>query len=346
MNDKQSRKSHQMEPPPDHYTVAIICSLESQLVAIGLMFDYQYTTPRIDQTYDDNAYTCGCINGHNVVVANKAPFETGVLIASSLVNRLVHSFKELRAILVVGTAGGIPFKTPKPDPMEDIHLGDVVVGWAEPGKPSVVQWDSGISGPGNFAVYSRLKDPDKRIVNVLGKLKANRGLPNGLDKFKQNLDRCILEHRERFAHPGLDRDILFDSAYPHPASKPNCKDCDISKIATRPKRTTTTVKVHYGPIASGSSVVKDGVIRDKVRDETQALCIEMSAAGVLISNQALVIKGISDYADSHKTEDMAAWRSYAAATAAAFTRELLYTMDPGKLKDLGGGLGLRAEGKG
>jgi nucleoside phosphorylase len=332
-----------MEPPPDHYTVAIICSLESQLAAMEIMLDNRYRTPRIDQTCDDNTYTCGCINGHNVVIANKGLFETGVLNASSLVDNLMRSFKELRTILVVGTAGGIPFKMPKSDPKEDLHLGDVVVGWAGPSKKPVVQWDSGVCGTEHFAVHSRLNDPDERILKVLGRLKTNRGRLDGLDMFKQNLDKCILEHRERFAYPGLDRDILFDSAYPHDASNLNCNDCDSSKIVSRPKRTTTAVELHFGTIASGSSVVKDGKLRDRVGDDTGALCIEMSAAGVLSRYKALVIKGISDYADSHKTEDMTAWRSYAAATAAAFTRELLYTMDSGKLKDLEGGSGLRAE---
>ena len=77
-------------------------------------------------------------------------------------------------------------------------------------------------------------------------------------------------------------------------------------------------------------------MRDSVRDKTGALCIEMSAAGVAAWDETnpLPIKGISDYADSHKTDDMAPWRSYAAATAAAYVRELLYSMDPGLLMDM------------
>jgi hypothetical protein len=40
----------------------------------------------------------------------------------------------------------------------------------------------------------------------------------------------------------------------------------------------------------------------------------------------LVIRGICDYADSHKNK---AWQPYAAATAAAYAKELLYIV-PGK----------------
>jgi hypothetical protein len=41
--------------------------------------------------------------------------------------------------------------------------------------------------------------------------------------------------------------------------------------------------------------------------------------------QCVVIRGICDYADSHKNKD---WQEYAAATAAAFAKELL-TVIPG-----------------
>jgi hypothetical protein len=44
------------------------------------------------------------------------------------------------------------------------------------------------------------------------------------------------------------------------------------------------------------------------------------AAGVDANRRCLVIRGISDYADSHKSD---VWRSHAAGKAAAFARELL-----------------------
>jgi hypothetical protein len=67
----------------------------------------------------------------------------------------------------VGTGGGIPYKEVKEDPKDDIHLRDVVVGWAGPERPSVVQWDSGRSHSGRNQQISMLP-PDRRIPNVLG----------------------------------------------------------------------------------------------------------------------------------------------------------------------------------
>ena len=332
----QSQDEHQSGPPPKHYTVAIICSLDCQLIAIRCMFDTRFKTPLIDQTYDDNAYTCGCINGHYVVVANKGLFETGVLNASVQTGPLRSSFGRLQSIIVLGTAGGIPYQPPKSDPMEDIRLGDVVVGWAGPSQQGVVQWDGGTHKSDGFKVVSMFNWPSRRLRNALGKLQANRK-EHGDGEFKENLKRCIVDKSSIFHRPEPASDMLFMPQYFHPPENPSCENCDPSERVDRPERTDAAeVKIHYGPIASGSSVMKSAELRDSVGEKTGALCIEMSAAGVAAWEgiNPLAIKGISDYADSHKTDDMAQWRSYAAATAAAYVRELLYTLDPGLLPEL------------
>jgi hypothetical protein len=51
----------------------------------------------------------------------------------------------------------------------------------------------------------------------------------------------------------------------------------------------------------------------------------MEAAGLMTEFSCIVIRGISDYADSHKNDN---WQHYAAATAAACTKELLTYIDP------------------
>jgi nucleoside phosphorylase len=66
--------------------------------------------------------------------------------------------------------------------------------------------------------------------------------------------------------------------------------------------------------------MKDAITRDRLKHDLDILCFEMEAAGLVDDFPCLVIRGISDYADSHKN-DM--WRNYAAATAAAYAKELL-----------------------
>jgi len=67
-------------------------------------------------------------------------------------------------------------------------------------------------------------------------------------------------------------------------------------------------------------VIKDGVIREQLKQDLGLLCVEMEAAGLMDNFSCLVIRGICDYADSHKNKR---WQPYAAATAAAYAKELL-----------------------
>jgi nucleoside phosphorylase len=52
----------------------------------------------------------------------------------------------------------------------------------------------------------------------------------------------------------------------------------------------------------------------------ECICLEMEAAGLMNAFPCLVIRGISDYADSHKNDG---WQKYAAMAAAAYAKELL-----------------------
>lgn len=48
--------------------------------------------------------------------------------------------------------------------------------------------------------------------------------------------------------------------------------------------------------------------------------MEMEAAGLMNDCPCLVIRGICDYADSHKNKE---WQGYASVVAAAYAKELL-----------------------
>jgi hypothetical protein len=81
------------------------------------------------------------------------------------------------------------------------------------------------------------------------------------------------------------------------------------------------VVVHYGTIASGNQVIRNATQRDGLSaDLGGILCFEMEAAGLMNSFPCLVVRGICDYADSHKNKK---WQAYAAGTAAAYAKELL-----------------------
>ncbi|KAH2268208.1 hypothetical protein KXW02_002720 [Aspergillus fumigatus] len=84
--------------------------------------------------------------------------------------------------------------------------------------------------------------------------------------------------------------------------------------------------IYYGLIASGDRVIRSAMKRSKTgREIGDILCFEMEAAGIMTEFPCIAIRGISDYADSHKSD---IWQNYAAAAAAGCAKELLSYLDP------------------
>lgn len=127
-----------------------------------------------------------------------------------------------------------------------------------------------------------------------------------------------------FEFQGIENDRLFNASYEH-VSGCDCSCCNATKMVVRePRRIPEIPKVHYGVIASGNTLVKDTCFREQLLrhmpTDCDCICYEMEAAGLMNNFPCLVIRGICDYADSHKNDQ---WQPYAAATAGAFAKELL-----------------------
>lgn len=75
--------------------------------------------------------------------------------------------------------------------------------------------------------------------------------------------------------------------------------------------------------------MKDALVRDRLAAEKDVLCFEMEAAGLMNTFPCLVIRGICDYSDSHKSKE---WQGYAAMMAAAYTKDLLQRIPPNKIE--------------
>lgn len=141
----------------------------------------------------------------------------------------------------------------------------------------------------------------------------------------------------KYKYPGADKDHLYRAEYVHRDPNLSCRKCkcDSNQIVDRYQfedsdsdsdddvsDRTQQLVVHRGTIAAGERVTKDGVLRDELaRRCGKVLCFEMTAAGALADFPCLVIRGISDYSDSHRNDR---WRCYAAAAAAAYARELFF----------------------
>ena len=313
------------------YHVAWICpGPEVSLDPPRLLLDEEHDRPIYDASYDQNTYICGTMAGHNVVLATTPPGMRGNVNAGRLVGPLFSTFPNIKMTLLVGIGGGVPSRTSADNPLEDIHLGDVVVGWPGDGTDAVIYYESGRSLVDNhFEIIGKIDRPDWVLLQALGVLQSNHRFNQ--TSFDNHVHR--LQADQRFAHPGIEHDRLFRSGYKHQGKKQDCVTCDDSERVQRKGRTEEhkeKLVFHAGRIGTGNSIILDGEKRDWINERCGGLqCIEMSAAGVDATRNCLVIRGISDYCDSHKN---GVWKNYAAAMAAVFARELLGIIQPTSVK--------------
>ncbi|KAK4220966.1 hypothetical protein QBC38DRAFT_550337 [Podospora fimiseda] len=299
--------SHDVDDSPQFthgdYTIAWICALPRELSASRAMLDEEHTQlPSLDR--DDNVYILGCIHRHNVVMTC-LPGQYGTNNAAIVATNLKRSFPNIRASLMVGIGGGSPSQA-------DLYLGDVVVG------TRIMQYDMGkVIAGGLFQETADPKIPTHLLNSAVAALRS-RHEPGLLSRRMAGLLQRRLPHILR---PGPDYpDHLFQASYEHPSEEPTCVNCDLTKLQPRQPRISNETKIHYGVIASGNRVIKDGKTRDNIARRLEALCFEMEAAGMMDNLQCLPIRGICDYSDSHKNK---VWQDYSAANAAVYARELL-----------------------
>ncbi|KAB8231567.1 Pfs, NB-ARC and TPR domain protein [Aspergillus alliaceus] len=297
------------------YTVGWICALPLEMAAARAMLDEIHDDLPV-QPNDHNAYILGRIKKHNVVIACLPNGEYGIASATTVAIQLLSSFHSIRFGLMVGVGGAVPNRD------ADIRLGDVVVSKPTDTHGGVVQYDYGkaLSG-GDFQRTGMLNRPPQILLTALSKLHANHlteesQIPDFLADIKRNLPK----RAANFARPTqLDDLYLSDYNHANPQSR-TCDGCDIAKTIPRLSRNCNEPVIHYGLIASANQVVKDSQLRDKLGREFGVYCVEMEAAGLMNNYPCIVVRGICDYADSHKNKD---WQGYAAAVAAAYAKELL-----------------------
>ena len=132
-----------------------------EILPARLMLDEKHPTPLYNTHYDENTYICGTINGHAVVVATYPQGETGNVNAGRLTGLMFKTFPNIRMAVLVGIGGGISYPNVSKDPLDDIHLGDVIVGWPGDGKPACVYHNRGRSKVDwQFEVVGTMQNPD------------------------------------------------------------------------------------------------------------------------------------------------------------------------------------------
>ncbi|KAF3088143.1 hypothetical protein TWF102_010307 [Orbilia oligospora] len=188
------------------YTIGWLCSLpESELIAARSMLDVRHKKCELPSD-DENLYTYGSISGHNIVIACMPPGIPRTSSTTKLVQPLSRNFPNMRIYLFIGIGSGIPRDPIPEDSQDDIHLGDVVVGWNKrPGIPSIVQCNFQRLEIGEDEHIGSLDKPDRRLLNALTTLQKNHS--NGRTEFAEHVKRS------RYSHPGLEKDHLYSNEY-------------------------------------------------------------------------------------------------------------------------------------
>ncbi|KAI7974844.1 hypothetical protein EIK77_004936 [Talaromyces pinophilus] len=297
------------------YTVAWICALPVEMAAAQVLLDEVHEDLVADPR-DHNTYVLGRIGKHNVAIAGLPSGGYGLISAAAVAIHLVRSFPAIRIGLMVGIGGGVPSKN------ADIRLGDVVISKPTDEHGGVVQYDFiEAMSDGQFVRMGMSDRPPSILLSTITRMQYmhfayERHVMDHLAAMQEKLG----EYAEGFARPTQeDRLYLADYKHVDPRST-NCDTCDPRATVSRRPRNHNGPGFHYGTIASANTLVKDSKPRDALAKELGAKCVEMEAAGLMNIFPSLVIRGICDYADSHKNDK---WQGFAAAVAAAYAKELL-----------------------
>ncbi|THX52303.1 purine and uridine phosphorylase [Aureobasidium pullulans] len=334
------------------FEVAIICALPLEASAVVDLFDEHYDDEHDiygKQEGDSNAYSTGRIGQHDIVLAHMPGM--GKSSAANVASGLRSSFTGIKLALIVGICGAVPI----PSPNNPIILGDVII------SNSVIEFDFGRQYPDHFERKSGTKDtlgrPNSDIRALLSKLEVRHVREKLGEKILQNLAN-LREKMDTARYPGVDQDRLFAATHRHmhraesssrdclclmarSHSDPVCKKasectCDVLECnllatlenPTRRKRLDAeapTPLVHIGTIGSASTVMKSAEHRDLIAQGDNIIAFEMEGAGVWDNLPCVIIKGVCDYADSHKNKR---WQGYAAATAASAAKAFLDYWSP------------------
>ncbi|KAF5973342.1 heterokaryon incompatibility protein het-E-1 [Fusarium coicis] len=291
---------------PSPYTIGWIAALAIEQAAARALLDEEHSEPNgfHPAPSDTDNYIWGRIGQHNIVIASLPAGVYGTTSAATTASDLVHCLPHIRFGLLDGVGGAIP----RPDDDQDIRLGDVVVGQPHGVTGGVMQYDFGkAKANGVWERTGSLDKPPAVLLKALANLQAEHEIR--ASKIPRLLEAMLKANSgmkrpgSNFIYQGFENDRLFPSEYDHVGGK-------------------TYPVIHYGVIASGNTLIKDAKFRDSLTERIghQCLCVEMEAAGLVDKFPCLDIRGICDYADSHKNDQ---WQRYAASTAAAFAVELL-----------------------
>lgn len=351
------------KPPPrsrSEVTIAVLCALSKEFNAVAAVFDESWESAHYGKTQGDpNTYTIGRLGPHYVVAVLIAGM--GKVQSATAAAGVRSSFVGIRLGLVVGICGGAP-KTPgtSEEAGDEILLGDVIITnklvQTDFGRqlPDAVYIKDTLDDS-----LGRHSSEVRGFLKALGTFQIAKDLRN--DTARNLTELLSVDGFEKFRHPGFAQDKLFPSEYRHKhhqagkcsvcdgcdsssgkvcdvALNSTCEalGCDESGLVVRSRLTSLKQSeimepelykpaIHIGTMGSSDQVIKSASHRDMWTSSHQIIGFEMEGAGAWDSFPTILIKGVCDYADSHKNKS---WQGYASASAAACLKAVLRRWTP------------------
>ncbi len=297
--------------------IGIVTALPKEYAAMEAMLDnsQDYTAPGsgAGRRYRRGAVPSSEGAPHTVLLALA---DMGNNVAAIRASLMLQHFPDLKHVIMVGIAGGVPHPTKVED---HVRLGDVVVS----GQGGVAQYDFDkeeydFKEHRPVIKYRNPPRPPSALLLEAVRLLSAHELGSGRVWLANIARAAKLLNVQR---PLDEADQLYASddaaqVIPHPID---------------PQREPSQPRLFAGSIASANKLLKNPKLRDALRDQFGVKAVEMEGSGIADATWThevgyLVVRGICDYCDGHKND---AWQGYAAVVAAAYTRGLLASM-PGE----------------
>ncbi|KAL2835584.1 hypothetical protein BJY01DRAFT_259136 [Aspergillus pseudoustus] len=346
-----SRENH----PDDRndFEIAIVCALPLEFDAIYSLLDEVWDKDYGRIRGDENIYTHGRMGKFNIVLLVLPSM--GKVSAATTTTSLRLSYQRLSLVLVTGICGGVPF----PNTGDEIVLGDVVISrhvvQYDLGRQYPDEFEVKDTVEDRFG---RAPPNTRHLLAILQTLRAREKMESLAASYLEDIQRKAARkpRGSKYLYPGASDDQLFEPSYQHRqdlspspslnASKKKIRGssessgiscdqagCGVDKMIRRERveqkkdlekqGQTTEAQVpliFLGTIGSADTVMKSAEERDRIASQHGLIAFEMEGAGIWDETPCIIVKGVCDYADSHKNKN---WQDFAAATAASATKALL-----------------------
>ncbi|PLN81271.1 purine and uridine phosphorylase [Aspergillus taichungensis] len=324
------------------FHIGILCALPLESRAVRGIFDeidgFDNDSHFTRASTDTGSYTAGKIGPHSVVLGHLPGM--GLVDTANFAQRFLSSFAKLQLVLLVGVCGG----SPRDDKCHEIRLGDVIIGTRAIKSDLGRLYQDGLQSRGGKEDTLGRQSPEIR------------GFINKLESYKHPLRETTARYLSQLLakpefqmslYPGSDKDKLFNHNYLHKhydskvcqckhpskscdaARETLCNQlgCDSQHLIQRNRLQSQVLNspaLHFGTMASRDAVIKYADYREYMFRKEKAIGFDMESAGLWEYLPTVIVKGVCDYADSHKNN---LWQDYAAASAAACTRAVLDLWD-------------------